>query len=217
MSISAQGASKELAKYCQIAPVIPILVVEDVNIAIPLAQALVAGGLPVLEVTLRTPVALEVIRAMRSVEGAIVGAGTLVTPAQVEQAKEAGAVFGVSPGTTDALITACEEQSLPLMGGISTASEAMKLLEKGYTVGKFFPAEAAGGIAFLKSIYGPLPQMQFCPTGGLTIENVGDYLTLPNVLCAGGSWVAPKSLTQKMAWDKIERIAKEASTLSISR
>ncbi len=179
----------------------------------PLAEALVAGGLPVLEVTLRTPAALEVIRAMAEVPGGVVGAGTLITPADVVAAKAAGARFGVSPGVTDELLAACEAEELPLLGGTATVSEAMRMLARGYDVCKFFPAEANGGAPALKSFAGPLPQVHFCPTGGVTPQNAPDYLKLPNVLCVGGSWVASAALMQAGKWDEIEALARTASQL----
>ncbi len=168
--MTPQDASAYAREICGLAPVIPVIVVHDVAHAAPLAEALVAGGLPVLEVTLRTPSALEVIRAMAEVPGGVVGAGTLLTPADVRAAKEAGALFGVSPGITDELVAACEAAELPLLGGIATVSEAMRMLARGYSVAKFFPAEANGGAPALKSFAGPLPQMSFCPTGGVTAE-----------------------------------------------
>ena len=185
------------ARFCGLAPVIPVLVVTEPAHAVPLAKALVAGGLPVLEVTLRTPAALEVIRAMAGVEGGVVGAGTLLTPEDVRDAKAAGARFGVSPGITEALVEACEAEELPLLGGTATVSEAMRMLERGYDVAKFFPAEANGGAKSLKAFAGPLPQMSFCPTGGVTPSNAPDYLALPNVLCVGGSWVAEAKLLER--------------------
>ena len=181
--------------------------------AVPLAEALVAGGLPALEVTLRTPAALDVIRAMASVEGGMVGAGTLLTPEDVRAAKEAGARFGVSPGITDRLVAACEEADLPLLGGVATVGEAMGMLERGYNVCKFFPAEANGGAKALKAFAGPLPQMNFCPTGGVTPENAKDYLSLPNVLCVGGSWIASSDLVNAGKWSEIEERARVASGL----
>ena len=196
-----------------LAPVIPVLVIEDVAHAVPLAEALVAGGLPALEVTLRTPAALDVIRAMASVEGGMVGAGTLLTPEDVRAAKEAGARFGVSPGITDRLVAACEEADLPLLGGVATVGEAMGMLERGYNVCKFFPAEANGGAKALKAFAGPLPQMNFCPTGGVTPENAKDYLSLPNVLCVGGSWIASSDLVNAGKWSEIEERARVASGL----
>jgi 2-dehydro-3-deoxyphosphogluconate aldolase/(4S)-4-hydroxy-2-oxoglutarate aldolase len=206
-------ASARAAEICRAAPIIPVLIVEDVAHARPLAQALVAGGLPALEVTLRTPAALEVIAAMAEVQGGIPGAGTLLTPDDVKRAKDAGAKFGVSPGATDKLLDAAEEYNLPLLPGASSASEAMRLLERGYTMQKFFPAEAAGGAAFLKALSSPLPQARFCPTGGVTPSNARDYLSLPNVLCAGGSWVAPKNLMEAGDWDAIEALARDAAAL----
>jgi 2-dehydro-3-deoxyphosphogluconate aldolase/(4S)-4-hydroxy-2-oxoglutarate aldolase len=193
--------------------VIPVLVVHDVAHAVPLAEALVKGGLPVLEVTLRTPAALDAIRAMAGVTGGVVGAGTLLTPEDVKAAKEAGALFGVSPGVTDAIVDACEAEDLPLLGGVATVSEAMRMLERGYEVCKFFPAEANGGAAALKAFAGPLPQVSFCPTGGVTAKNAPDYLKLPNVLCVGGSWVAEASLLRDGRWDEVTRLAADASKL----
>lgn len=174
----------------------------------------IAGGLPALEVTLRTPVALEAIRIMSEVEGGIVGAGTLVTPEDVRAACEAGATFGVSPGATDRLLDACEAHDLPTLPGAASATEAMALLERGYDMLKFFPAEAAGGAPALKAIGAPLPQITFCPTGGVSPANANSYLSLPNVLCAGGSWVAPTDLMKAGDWAGIEALAKAASQLS---
>ncbi|WP_439104721.1 bifunctional 4-hydroxy-2-oxoglutarate aldolase/2-dehydro-3-deoxy-phosphogluconate aldolase [Celeribacter marinus] len=212
--MTPQDASLKAAEVCALAPVVPVLVVNDVAHARPLAEALVAGGLPALEVTLRTPCALDVIREMAKVEGGVVGAGTLLTPADVTAAIAAGAKFGVSPGVTDMLLDACEAQDLPLLAGTSTASDVMKLLERGYTVAKFFPAEANGGAPALKAIGGPLPQMKFCPTGGISLKNANDYLSLSNTLCVGGSWVAPNDLVVKGDWKAIEELAREAASLS---
>lgn len=206
-------ASAKAAEICRLAPVIPVLVIDDLAHAKPLAQALVKGGLPVLEVTLRTPVALDVIRAMAEVPGGVVGAGTLLTPADVKAAKAAGAIFGVSPGATDRLLDACEEYDLPLLAGAATCSEVMALLERGYTVQKFFPAESNGGASALASIGAPLPQVSFCPTGGITLAKAPDYLKLKNVMCVGGSWVAPKALMQAGDWAGIEKLAAEAAAL----
>ena len=198
---------------CLLAPVIPVLVVKELSIAQALAQALVQGGLPALEVTLRTRVALEVIRAMADVEGGVVGAGTLLTPADVKAAKAAGARFGVSPGVTDSLLKAAEDADLPLLAGAATASEVMYLLERGYDTLKLFPAEAVGGVALLKSLASPLPQVTFCPTGGITLQTAPQYLALPNVLCVGGSWVAPDTLIQSQDWQGIQQLAREAAGL----
>lgn len=160
-----------------------------------------AGGLPALEVTLRTPAAIEVIAEMTKVDGGIVGAGTVLTPTDAANAKTAGAQFAVSPGVTDLLLDSCEAVELPLLPGASTATEAMRLLERGYSVQKFFPAEAAGGAKFLKSLASPLPQIRFCPTGGVNLGNAMDYLSLPNVLCVGGSWVVPQNLIDAGDWE----------------
>ena len=211
--MTPEVASVEARKICNLAPVVPVLVVEDASTAADLARALVAGGLPALEVTLRTASALDVIREMSQVEGGVVGAGTLLTPEDVEKAKEAGAKFGVAPGATDKLLDACEANDLPLLPGAATASEVMRLLERGYTVQKFFPAEANGGAPALKAIGAPLPQVNFCPTGGISMKNVNDYLSLSNVLCCGGSWVAPKDLVKAGDWAGIEALAKEAAAL----
>ena len=211
--ITARDASRRNREICALAPIIPVIVVDELDHAVPLAKALVAGGLPVLEVTLRTPVALDASRAMSEVDGGVVGAGTLVTPDDVRAAKEAGAKFGVSPGATDALLDACEADDLPLLPGAATASEAMRLLARGYDMLKFFPAEASGGAPALKSIGAPLPQISFCPTGGVSPENAHSYLSLPNVVCAGGSWVVPKAAMQAGDGGEIERLAKDASRL----
>lgn len=208
----AQQSAKSL-EICRLAPVVPVLVIDDLAHAAPLAAALVAGGLPALEVTLRTPVALDAIRAMAAVPGGVVGAGTLLTPADVRAAKAAGATFGVSPGATDALIRACEDEGLPLLPGAATATEVMVLLERGYSVQKFFPAEQSGGAAFLKSLGSPIPQVSFCPTGGISLKSAPDYLALKNILCVGGSWVAPKDAMARGDWAEITRLAAEARAL----
>lgn len=211
--ITAQDACKMNREVCTLAPIVPVLVVHDASTARVLAEALVAGGLPALEVTLRTPAALDAIRAMSGVSGGVVGAGTLITPKDVKAAKAAGAKFGVSPGATDSLIQACEDEGLPLLAGAATATEAMRMLEKGYDLLKFFPAEASGGAPALKAIGSPLPQIDFCPTGGVSLANAMDYLNLPNVICAGGSWVAPSDLVNAGDWAGIETLAREASQL----
>jgi 2-dehydro-3-deoxyphosphogluconate aldolase/(4S)-4-hydroxy-2-oxoglutarate aldolase len=211
--MTPENASRHTAEICRLAPVIPVLVIDEAALARPLAEALVAGGLPALEVTLRTPAALAAIREMAQVDGGVVGAGTLLTPEDVHAAKAAGALFGVSPGATPALLAACEAEGLPLLPGAATASEVMRLLEHGYTTMKFFPAEAAGGAKLLKSLASPLPRAQFCPTGGITPGNAGDYLGLPNVLCVGGSWIAPADLVAAGNWDAIEALARVAAQL----
>ncbi len=212
MTMTPAEQSRAARDIAARAPVIPVLVLDDVAHAAPLARALVAGGLPALEVTLRTPVALECIREMAKVPGGIVGAGTLLTPADVKAAKAAGAMFGVSPGATDTLIQACIDEDLPLLPGAATATEAMILLEKGYDMLKFFPAEASGGAPALKGIGAPIPQISFCPTGGVSPQNKASYLSLPNVVCVGGSWVAPKDMMDAGDWDGIETLARDAQT-----
>jgi 2-dehydro-3-deoxyphosphogluconate aldolase/(4S)-4-hydroxy-2-oxoglutarate aldolase len=211
--MTPEHASELAAKVCGLAPVIPVLVVEDASIAGALAAALVAGGLPALEVTLRTPDALEVIREMAKIEGGVVGAGTLLTSKDVEAAKEAGATFGVAPGATARLLDACEANDLPLLPGAATATESMALLERGYTVQKFFPAAANGGAPALKAIGAPIPQVKFCPTGGVSLANAHEYLSLSNVLCVGGSWVAPIDLVKAGDWAGITALAAQAAAL----
>lgn len=201
-------------EICDLAPVIPVITVDDVAHAAPLAAALVAGGLPALEVTLRTPAALDAIRAMADVEGGIVGAGTLLTPADVRAAKAAGARFGVSPGFTPELLEAAEAEGLPMLPGVNTPSEVMALLARGYEVMKFFPAGAAGGPAMLKAMGAPLARARFCPTGGVSLKNAHEYLSLPNVLCVGGSWVAPGAEMASGNWDAITTLARDAAALS---
>lgn len=212
--MTPQESCRITNKIFRLASVIPVLVIEDASIAAPLAHALIKGGLPTLEVTLRTPAALEAIRAMAKVPGGTVGAGTLLTPQDVNNANAAGAVFGVSPGATDGLLQSCEETELPLLPGAATASEVMRLSDRGYNIQKFFPAEAAGGATALKAIGGPLPQVKFCPTGGIGIANAPTYLMLKNILCVGGSWVAPKHLVERRDWTAIERLAAQAARLS---
>lgn len=212
--LNPSDASALTLQICQLAPVIPVLVIKDPAHAKPLAEALVAGGLPVLEVTLRTPAALEVISEMARVEGGVVGAGTLLTPEDVAAAIKAGARFGVSPGATDRLLDACEAEELPLLPGAATATEAMRLLERGYATQKFFPAEASGGAPALKAIGAPIPQVTFCPTGGVTRENAPGYLALSNTVCVGGSWVAPANLMEAGDWAGITALAQDAAKLA---
>lgn len=211
--MTPKDASAAAYEICKRAPIVPVLVVHDVAHARPLAEALVAGGLPALEVTLRTDAALDVIAEMAKVEGGIVGAGTLLTPDDVKRAVDAGATFGVSPGATDKLLQAAEDLDLPMLPGAATASEAMRLLERGYDMLKFFPAEASGGAPALKSLASPLPQIRFCPTGGVSPSNAESYLSLPNVVCAGGSWVAPDALVRAGDWAAITELARAASQL----
>ncbi|MGB0848615.1 MAG: bifunctional 4-hydroxy-2-oxoglutarate aldolase/2-dehydro-3-deoxy-phosphogluconate aldolase [Thiolinea sp.] len=200
-------------ELCQKVPVIPVLVVDKVSQARPLAETLVAAGLPVLEVTLRTPVALEVIREMSAVPGSIVGAGTVLTATDVSAVKAAGAEFAVSPGATDNLLAAVDDHDLPLLPGAVTSSEVMGLMEKGYDMLKFFPAEAAGGVSLLKSLGGPLPDVSFCPTGGINAKTAADYLALSNVLCVGGSWVTPKAMVEAGDWAGIAALARATVAL----
>jgi 2-dehydro-3-deoxyphosphogluconate aldolase/(4S)-4-hydroxy-2-oxoglutarate aldolase len=195
-------------------PVVPVLTVEATEIALPLARALVAGGLPVLEITLRTPAALQVIEMIASeVEGAVVGAGTVLTPAQYEAAARAGARFVVSPGATPALLDAAAVSPVPFLPGAATSSEIMTLLERGHSFLKFFPAEPAGGIAYLKALAGPLSEARFCPTGGIDASSAPRYLSLPNVLCVGGSWVAPGDAVAAGDWPRITALAQAAAAL----
>ncbi|MTH77550.1 bifunctional 4-hydroxy-2-oxoglutarate aldolase/2-dehydro-3-deoxy-phosphogluconate aldolase [Paracoccus aestuariivivens] len=202
--------SQKSRALCQLAPVIPVLVVKDATKAEGLATALVAGGLPVLEVTLRTPAALDVIREMSKVSGGHVGAGTVLTPEDAKRAKDAGASFAVAPGLTETLVRACEELELPLLPGAVTASEVMRAMEFGYSMLKFFPAEAAGGVKSLKAIGAPLPQVSFCPTGGITLASAPEYLSLSNVICVGGSWISPDADVAAGNWQAITNRASEA-------
>lgn len=189
----------------------PVMVIQNLDDAVPLAQALVAGGIKVLEITLRTPVALDAIRLIsREVKDAIVGAGTITTPEQLKAAEEAGAVFAISPGLTPTLLAAAKSGNIALIPGIATLSELMLGMEYGLDHFKFFPAEAAGGIPMLKAIAGPIPQVTFCPTGGISPENYSDYLALSNVACVGGSWLAPADAVKSKNWAKVTELAKLA-------
>lgn len=197
-----------------LAPVVPVVVVSDAADAAPLARALVAGGLPAIEVTLRTPAALDAIRAVaEEVPDAVVGAGTVITPEQVRACVAAGARFLVSPGWTDALLAAMRGSGVPFLPGVSTTSEVVALLERGVREMKFFPAQAAGGTAYLKSLAGPLPQARFCPTGGIGPANAPEYLSLPNVGCVGGSWMVPADAVAARDWSRIEELARSAAGL----
>lgn len=196
------------------APVVPVMVIDEVKQAVPLAKALVAGGLPVLEITLRTATAMDSIRAiMAEVKGAIVGAGTVMTPAQLEMVAKAGCAFAVSPGSSPNLLDGAAEVEMPLLPGGVTATEVMSLLERGYTFQKFFPAEPAGGVPYLSSLSQPIPQVKFCPTGGITPALAPTYLKLANVITLGGSWMAPKALVSAGDWAGIEKLAREAAAL----
>ncbi|MER5936934.1 bifunctional 4-hydroxy-2-oxoglutarate aldolase/2-dehydro-3-deoxy-phosphogluconate aldolase [Streptomyces sp. NPDC001928] len=207
-----------MTSVLDLAPVVPVVVVDDPSDAVPLARALVAGGLPAIEVTLRTPAALEAIRAVAdAVPEAVVGAGTVITPEQVTRAVTAGARFLVSPGWTDLLLEAMRASGVPYLPGVSTTSEVVALLERGVREMKFFPAEAAGGTAYLKSLNGPLPQARFCPTGGIGPAIAPDYLALPNVGCVGGSWMLPADAIAARDWGRVEALAREAAGLGRSR
>ncbi|MGW2592710.1 bifunctional 4-hydroxy-2-oxoglutarate aldolase/2-dehydro-3-deoxy-phosphogluconate aldolase [Streptomyces sp. NPDC001515] len=197
-----------------LAPVVPVVVLEDAADAVPLARALVAGGLPAIEVTLRTPAALDAIRAIsEGVPDAVVGAGTVIAPRQVADTAAAGARFLVSPGWTDTLLDAMKASGLPFLPGVSTTSEVVALLERGVTEMKFFPAEAAGGTAYLKALSAPLPQARFCPTGGISLASAPRYLALPNVGCVGGSWMVPGDAVAARDWSRVEKLAAEAAAL----
>uniref|UniRef100_A0AAU2VW21 2-dehydro-3-deoxy-phosphogluconate aldolase n=1 Tax=Streptomyces sp. NBC_00008 TaxID=2903610 RepID=A0AAU2VW21_9ACTN len=197
-----------------LAPVVPVVVLEDAADAVPLARALVAGGLPAIEVTLRTAAALDAIRAIAAeVPDAVVGAGTVISARNVSDTVAAGARFLVSPGWTDALLDAMKASGVPFLPGVSTTSEVVALLERGVTEMKFFPAEAAGGAAYLKALSAPLPQARFCPTGGISLASAPSYLALPNVGCVGGSWMVPADAVAAGDWARVERLAAEAAAL----
>jgi len=200
-------------EFLTLVPVIPVIVIDRVEQAQPLARALVAGGLRVLEVTLRTPAAIEAIRAMADVEGAIVGAGTILEPAQLEVVEGAGARFAVSPGYTPALANAARNGNMPWLPGVATATEAMAARADGLRRLKFFPAESAGGIGALKALASVFPDLKFCPTGGIGAANAGQYLSLPNVVCVGGSWVVPADALASADWSRVQKLAAEASRL----
>lgn len=202
------------ASVLSLAPVVPVVVLDDVAHAVPLARALVAGGLPVIELTLRTPVALEAIAEITAeVPEITVGAGTVLTPRHAEEAVAAGAQFLVSPGATPDLLRAMGGSGVPFLPGTATVSEVMAVLEAGVSEMKFFPAEASGGAAFLKSIASPVPGARFCPTGGITAATAASYLALPNVGCVGGSWLTPADVLAAKDWDRVASLAREAATL----
>jgi 2-dehydro-3-deoxyphosphogluconate aldolase/(4S)-4-hydroxy-2-oxoglutarate aldolase len=203
-----------LEQILKAAPVIPVMVIDHVEDAVPLARALVAGGLRVLEITLRTDAALACMRAIKAdVAGAIVGAGTVLTAQHYELVEDAGCAFAVSPGSTANIIAAARDSRVPLLPGAATASEAMALIDEGFVFQKFFPAEPAGGTAYLAALASPLPQAKFCPTGGITPELAVTYRKLANVICVGGSWMAPKKLIEAKDWAGIEALAREAAKL----
>ena len=198
------------------APVVAVVVIESLADAVPLARALVSGGIKAIEVTLRTPVALDAIRAIAAeVDGAVTGAGTLLTPADIAAAEKAGARFGVSPGSTSALLVAADDSALPWLPGAATATEAMRLLERGYRFQKFFPATQAGGPDYLRALASPLPGIRFCPTGGITAASAPDWLALPNVVCVGGSWMSSAKLLCAGDWSAVEDLARAAAALRL--
>ncbi|MDE2789752.1 MAG: bifunctional 4-hydroxy-2-oxoglutarate aldolase/2-dehydro-3-deoxy-phosphogluconate aldolase [Paracoccaceae bacterium] len=202
-----------IESICRLSPVIAVVTIRELKSACWLAEALVAGGLPVVEVTLRSPEALDAIRAMSAVEGVVVGAGTIVSPGQVEAVLDAGATFGVSPGSTPAILDACDANGLPFMPGVATSTEVLAMQSRGHRILKFFPAESAGGRTMVKAFHAPFPDIRFCPTGGLTESNTPHYLELPNVICTGGSWVAPEPLVRARDRDGIVRLARMAREL----
>jgi 2-dehydro-3-deoxyphosphogluconate aldolase / (4S)-4-hydroxy-2-oxoglutarate aldolase len=205
---------EQVEAILKLAPVVAVVVIDDLAHAVPLARALVGGGIKAIEVTLRTPVALDAIRAIAgAVEGAVVGAGTLLVPGDLRAAEAAGARFGVSPGVTAALLDAADESSLPYLPGAATATEAMQLFERGYASQKFFPATPAGGPDYLRSLASPLPGIRFCPTGGISPATARDWLALPNVVCVGGSWLSAAALLRAGDWRRIEALAHEAAAL----
>ena len=202
---------RDLDSIMSAAPVIPVLVIERVEDALPIARALVEGGLPVLEVTLRTSAALDAIRAMKEVDGAIVGAGTVLNPRQLEQVAEAGAEFAVSPGLTETLGKAAAESPVPLLPGVATAGDVMRALDLGFSRLKFFPAMSSGGIPALKGLSAVFGSIRFCPTGGITLDNAPEWLALPSVACIGGSWLVPTGAAVDP--EAIRRRASEAAAL----
>lgn len=203
----------EIERICSLAPVIPVIVIDRLEDAVPLATALVAGGLPVLEVTLRSPVAVEALAAMAKVPGAVVGAGTILEPGQIDQVAKAGAKFIVSPGCYPELADAAIAQNMPYLPGVATPSEMMMLLARGIRHQKLFPATVVGGMDMLKAVASPLRQIRFCPTGGVNASNAEEFLALPNVMCVGGSWVTPNKLVAAKDWAGIEALAREAAAL----
>jgi 2-dehydro-3-deoxyphosphogluconate aldolase / (4S)-4-hydroxy-2-oxoglutarate aldolase len=214
LSSTSELTAPRVDSLLSLVPVVPVVVIEDVAHAVPVARALVEGGLPVIELTLRTPVALDAIAAIAAeVPEILVGAGTIVGPGQVERAVGAGAQFLVSPGSTPTLLAAMGASGVPFLPGTATVSEALAVLEAGFGEMKFFPAEASGGAAYLRSIASPLPAARFCPTGGITAASAPSYLALPNVGCVGGSWLTPGDALAAGDWDRVRTLAVEAAAL----
>ncbi|MGL2426743.1 bifunctional 4-hydroxy-2-oxoglutarate aldolase/2-dehydro-3-deoxy-phosphogluconate aldolase [Helicobacter pylori] len=204
----------KIIEILQISPIVPVVVVEDIKDAVPLAQSLIEGGIPIIEVTLRSSCALEAIELIaKNVPKMRVGAGTILNLTQLEQAQNKGAEFLISPGLTIKLLEHAKKKDMPLIPGVSSSSEVMQALELGYNALKFFPAEYCGGVKLLNAFNGPFKGVKFCPTGGISVDNMRSYLALENVLCVGGSWLTPKDLIQNKEWDKITEICKRALAL----
>ncbi|WP_187836246.1 bifunctional 4-hydroxy-2-oxoglutarate aldolase/2-dehydro-3-deoxy-phosphogluconate aldolase [Helicobacter pylori] len=204
----------KIIEVLQISPIVPVVVIENIKDAVPLAQSLIEGGIPIIEVTLRSSCALEAIELIaKNVPKMRVGAGTILNPTQLEQAQNRGAEFLISPGLTIKLLEHAKKKDMPLIPGVSSSSEVMQALELGYNALKFFPAEYCGGVKLLNAFNGPFKGVKFCPTGGISADNMRSYLNLENVLCVGGSWLTPKDLVQNKEWDKITEICKRALAL----
>ncbi|GAA7751553.1 bifunctional 4-hydroxy-2-oxoglutarate aldolase/2-dehydro-3-deoxy-phosphogluconate aldolase [Helicobacter pylori] len=201
----------KIIEVLQISPIVPVVVIENIKDAVPLAQSLIEGGIPIIEVTLRSSCALEAIELIaKNVPKMRVGAGTILNPTQLEQAQNRGAEFLISPGLTIKLLEYAKKKDMPLIPGVSSSSEVMQALELGYNALKFFPAEYCGGVKLLNAFNGPFKGVKFCPTGGISADNMRSYLNLENVLCVGGSWLTPKNLIQNKEWDKITEICKRS-------
>ncbi|WQZ30927.1 bifunctional 4-hydroxy-2-oxoglutarate aldolase/2-dehydro-3-deoxy-phosphogluconate aldolase [Helicobacter pylori] len=204
----------KIIEILQISPIVPVVVIEDLSDAVPLAQSLIEGGIPIIEVTLRSSCALEAIELIaKNVPKMRVGAGTILNLTQLEQAQNRGAEFLISPGLTIKLLEYAKKKDMPLIPGVSSSSEVMQALELGYSALKFFPAEYCGGVKLLNAFNGPFKGVRFCPTGGISADNMRSYLNLENVLCVGGSWLTPKNLIQNKEWDKITEICKRSLAL----
>ncbi|WQT47974.1 bifunctional 4-hydroxy-2-oxoglutarate aldolase/2-dehydro-3-deoxy-phosphogluconate aldolase [Helicobacter pylori] len=204
----------KIIEVLQISPIVPVVVIENIKDAVPLAQSLVEGGIQIIEVTLRSNCALEAIELIaKNVPKMRVGAGTILNPTQLEQAQNRGAEFLISPGLTIKLLEYAKKKDMPLIPGVSSSSEVMQALELGYSALKFFPAEYCGGVKLLNAFNGPFKGVKFCPTGGISADNMRSYLNLENVLCVGGSWLTPKNLIQNKEWDKITEICKRSLAL----
>ncbi len=204
----------KIIEVLQISPIVPVVVIEDIKDAVPLAQSLIEGGIQIIEVTLRSSYALEAIELIaKNVPKMRVGAGTILNPTQLEQAQNRGAEFLISPGLAIKLLEYAKKKDMPLIPGVSSSSEVMQALELGYSALKFFPAEYCGGVKLLNAFNGPFKGVKFCPTGGISADNMHSYLNLENVLCVGGSWLTPKNLIQNKEWDKITEICKRSLAL----